>query len=237
MLAYSTAADAARAEPPTRTPSSAFATRSRRTRTRCGSAIDELGFDPPEAPDSPTDTGVFDDVEGLDRRGGQAAHRRARQARRREDADSVPRPSDRARDAQLASTSAGAEARQRGPLDHRGRDRRLPGQHLVVLGRLRAGRRARPRRESPRAQPRPARARTRSERGPRAAPGGGVALGADPLGGIEDANSAGFVHGGMVMKTCDEAAAIAAIRHCRRRVVTAGMDRMTFTSRSTSASC
>ena len=47
--------------------------------------------------------------------------------------------------------------------------------------------------------------------------------------GIEDANSAGFVHGGMVMKACDEAAAIAAIRHCRRRVVTAGMDRMTFT--------
>ena len=47
--------------------------------------------------------------------------------------------------------------------------------------------------------------------------------------GIEDANAAGFVHGGMVMKTCDEAAAIAAIRHCGRRVVTAGMDRMTFT--------
>jgi acyl-CoA hydrolase len=47
--------------------------------------------------------------------------------------------------------------------------------------------------------------------------------------GIQDANSAGFVHGGMVMKTCDEAAAIAAIRHCGCRVVTAGMDRMTFT--------
>jgi acyl-CoA hydrolase len=47
--------------------------------------------------------------------------------------------------------------------------------------------------------------------------------------GIQDANTAGFVHGGMVMKTCDEAAAIAAIRHCGRRVVTAGMDRMTFT--------
>jgi acyl-CoA hydrolase len=47
--------------------------------------------------------------------------------------------------------------------------------------------------------------------------------------GIQDANAAGFVHGGMVMKTCDEAAAIAAIRHCGRRVVTAGMDRMTFT--------
>ena len=47
--------------------------------------------------------------------------------------------------------------------------------------------------------------------------------------GIQDANAAGFVHGGMVMKTVDEAAAIAAIRHCGRRVVTAGMDRMTFT--------
>src|ERR671914_27173 len=46
---------------------------------------------------------------------------------------------------------------------------------------------------------------------------------------IEDANSAGFVHGGAVMRMCDEAAGIAAIRHCGRRVVTAGMDRMTFT--------
>jgi acyl-CoA hydrolase len=46
---------------------------------------------------------------------------------------------------------------------------------------------------------------------------------------IEDANSAGFVHGGTVMRMCDEAAGIAAIRHCGRRVVTAGMDRMTFT--------
>jgi acyl-CoA hydrolase len=46
--------------------------------------------------------------------------------------------------------------------------------------------------------------------------------------GIGDANSAGFVHGGVVMKLCDEAAGIAAIRHCRSRVVTAAMDRMTF---------
>jgi acyl-CoA hydrolase len=45
---------------------------------------------------------------------------------------------------------------------------------------------------------------------------------------IEDANSAGFVHGGTVMRMCDEAAGIAAIRHCQQRVVTAGMDRMTF---------
>ncbi|MGH2922435.1 MAG: acyl-CoA thioesterase [Solirubrobacterales bacterium] len=46
---------------------------------------------------------------------------------------------------------------------------------------------------------------------------------------VQDANSAGFVHGGTVMRMCDEAAGIAAIRHCGRRVVTAGMDRMTFT--------
>jgi acyl-CoA hydrolase len=46
---------------------------------------------------------------------------------------------------------------------------------------------------------------------------------------IQEANSAGFVHGGTVMRMCDEAAGIAAIRHCQRRVVTAGMDRMTFT--------
>jgi acyl-CoA hydrolase len=46
--------------------------------------------------------------------------------------------------------------------------------------------------------------------------------------GVSDANSAGFVHGGIVMKLCDEAAAIAAIRHAGRRVVTAAMDRMTF---------
>jgi acyl-CoA hydrolase len=46
--------------------------------------------------------------------------------------------------------------------------------------------------------------------------------------GIEDANLAGLVHGGVVMKMCDEAAAIAAIRHCGGRIVTAGVDRMTF---------
>jgi acyl-CoA hydrolase len=46
--------------------------------------------------------------------------------------------------------------------------------------------------------------------------------------GIQEANSAGFVHGGIVMKMCDEAAGIAAVKHCRRRVVTAAIDRMTF---------
>jgi acyl-CoA hydrolase len=46
--------------------------------------------------------------------------------------------------------------------------------------------------------------------------------------GIADANTAGNVHGGMIMRLCDEAAGIAAIRHAGSRVVTAGMDRMTF---------
>ena len=46
--------------------------------------------------------------------------------------------------------------------------------------------------------------------------------------GIEDANMGGLVHGGVVMKLCDEVAAIAAIRHSGHRAVTAAMDRMTF---------
>jgi acyl-CoA hydrolase len=46
--------------------------------------------------------------------------------------------------------------------------------------------------------------------------------------GITDANSAGNVHGGTVMRMADEAAALAAIKHSRRRVVTVGMDRMNF---------
>ncbi len=46
--------------------------------------------------------------------------------------------------------------------------------------------------------------------------------------GPTDANSAGNVHGGTVMRLCDEAAALAAIKHSRCRVVTVGMDRMNF---------
>jgi acyl-CoA hydrolase len=46
--------------------------------------------------------------------------------------------------------------------------------------------------------------------------------------GLGDANTAGNVHGGRIMYLCDEVAGIAAIRHCGMRVVTAGMDRMTF---------
>jgi acyl-CoA hydrolase len=46
--------------------------------------------------------------------------------------------------------------------------------------------------------------------------------------GIQDANTAGNVHGGMIMKMCDEVAGVAAVRHSSGRVVTAAMDRMTF---------
>src|SRR3954447_2659456 len=46
--------------------------------------------------------------------------------------------------------------------------------------------------------------------------------------GVTDANAAGFVHGGAIMRLCDEAAGLASLRHSRCRVVTAGMDRMTF---------
>ncbi|MEA2426076.1 MAG: hypothetical protein QOH13_2486 [Thermoleophilaceae bacterium] len=46
--------------------------------------------------------------------------------------------------------------------------------------------------------------------------------------GILHANSAGFIHGGSVMKLCDEAAGVVAVKHSRCRVVTAGVDRMAF---------
>ena len=46
--------------------------------------------------------------------------------------------------------------------------------------------------------------------------------------GVLDANTAGNVHGGTVMRLCDEAAALAAIKHSRQRVVTVAMDRMAF---------
>jgi acyl-CoA hydrolase len=46
--------------------------------------------------------------------------------------------------------------------------------------------------------------------------------------GITDANSAGNVHGGTVMKLADEVAGLVAVKHSRMRVVTVGMDRMNF---------
>jgi acyl-CoA hydrolase len=46
--------------------------------------------------------------------------------------------------------------------------------------------------------------------------------------GVTDTNNAGFVHGGTVLKLADEVAGIAAARHCGGRVVTGGLDRVTF---------
>lgn len=44
----------------------------------------------------------------------------------------------------------------------------------------------------------------------------------------EHANHFGNVHGGVIMKLADEAAAIAAMRHAQMRAVTVAMDSMTF---------
>lgn len=46
--------------------------------------------------------------------------------------------------------------------------------------------------------------------------------------GLTDANSAGFIHGGTVMKLTDEAAGLAGVKHSRCRVVTASVGSMTF---------
>jgi acyl-CoA hydrolase len=48
--------------------------------------------------------------------------------------------------------------------------------------------------------------------------------------GPQDANAAGNVHGGWIMKLCDDAAVIAASRHVGGRVVTAAVDGMRFRS-------
>ncbi len=46
--------------------------------------------------------------------------------------------------------------------------------------------------------------------------------------GPADGNIRGNVHGGVIMKLCDEAGAMAAIKHARRPVVTVTVDQMTF---------
>lgn len=46
--------------------------------------------------------------------------------------------------------------------------------------------------------------------------------------GVERANSAGFVHGGEIMKLVDSAAGVAGMRHARDRVVTAHVDSLSF---------
>jgi acyl-CoA hydrolase len=48
--------------------------------------------------------------------------------------------------------------------------------------------------------------------------------------GVQDANTAGNVHGGWIMKLCDDAAVIAATRLAGGRVVTAAVDEMRFRS-------
>jgi acyl-CoA hydrolase len=48
--------------------------------------------------------------------------------------------------------------------------------------------------------------------------------------GVSDANIAGNVHGGYIMKLCDDAAVIAAMRLAGGRVVTAAVDAMKFRS-------
>jgi acyl-CoA hydrolase len=45
---------------------------------------------------------------------------------------------------------------------------------------------------------------------------------------ITDANLAGNVHGGVIMRLCDTAAGLSAVKHCRSRVVTVAMDEMVF---------
>ncbi len=44
----------------------------------------------------------------------------------------------------------------------------------------------------------------------------------------EDANPAGNIHGGVIMKHIDSAGGVAAFRHARRNVVTASIDRLDF---------
>lgn len=48
--------------------------------------------------------------------------------------------------------------------------------------------------------------------------------------GIDAANQLGNVHGGIIMKLCDEAGAYAAMKHARRPVVTVAVDSMSFHS-------
>ena len=166
------------------------ATRSRRTRPRCARALDSLGFDPPDAPDSPDDTGVFDDVDGLDDDAATElkellGQRRRRERRRRASSSCLADLESR----QIAYyVDRGAAARQRRPVDDQRRDRRLPGRSTSSccaseLGDIAGGRRARRRRDRRPARRRRRAPRTRVERRARAATGRGLALRADPLDG------------------------------------------------------
>lgn len=48
--------------------------------------------------------------------------------------------------------------------------------------------------------------------------------------GPEHANTLGNVHGGLIMKMCDEAGGMAAVKHARRHTVTVAVDSMAFHS-------
>ena len=48
--------------------------------------------------------------------------------------------------------------------------------------------------------------------------------------GPTDANILGNVHGGLIMKLCDEAGGMAAVKHARRPAVTVTVDSMSFLS-------
>lgn len=64
-LAYSTAADASGGDPERKRRLDEFRDQEQAHVNALRSAIDELGFDPPDAPDSPTDAAIFDGVDGL----------------------------------------------------------------------------------------------------------------------------------------------------------------------------
>jgi rubrerythrin len=64
VLAYSTAADSG--DPKLKKTMEDFRDQEQAHASALRSALDELGFDPPDAPNSPADTAVFDDVDGLD---------------------------------------------------------------------------------------------------------------------------------------------------------------------------
>jgi hypothetical protein len=64
VLAYATAAE--QAGPDLKPDLVKFRDQEQAHANALNSAIDELGFDAPDAPDSPTDTGVYDDIDGLD---------------------------------------------------------------------------------------------------------------------------------------------------------------------------
>ncbi len=46
--------------------------------------------------------------------------------------------------------------------------------------------------------------------------------------GLAETGSPGNVHGGVILRLCDEAAGVAAARHAHTRVVTGGVDRVSF---------